>query len=271
MTAAVAAFSGAALGQESRIHPHHPNTPLGVPLRQEPLGFAFEALEPFMKASTLRRHYEDYHAGLQHELQATLEAEEMTVGNVVSLMPGMNHVILPQRSDSRMPLGTLASQGLSSQPAQTFSKESVKVIRRAGGGHINHTIFWRFLCPSESGPSGPQGQTARAIQEDFGSVKAFRQVFKEAAMAHKGPGWAWLNYRQDGCLVVTTTKNEDNPLMKDHIPWQETGRPILALDLWEHSYSEQYLEDREQYIDAWWKIVDWQFVSRAYGIVTGKV
>lgn len=249
----------------------NPVAPLGVPMRQEPLAFAFEDLEPFMNARTLRRHYEEHHASYLRELQEAMVAEEMTVGNVSSLMPGMDRVIQPQRSDSRMPLGRLASQGLSFQAPQTLSKESVQTIRRAGGGHINHTIFWRFLCPPDSGPSGPQGRSARAIQEDFGSVKAFRQVFKEAAMQRTDAGWAWLVYRPDGCLVVSTTPNEDNPLMKDHVPWQEAGRPILALDLWEHSYYEQYQSDRERYIDAWWKVVNWEFVGRAYSIVTGKV
>lgn len=265
LTTAAAAFCSAALGAPPPV-----TTPLGVPLRQEPLAFDFEQLEPFMKASTLRRHYHGYHAAYVRELEMALQAEEMAVGNVVSLMPGMERMIQPPRSDSRMPLGRLVSQGLSFQPPRTLSKETTQTIRRAGGGHINHTAFWRFLCPPDSGPSGPQGRAARAIQEDFGSVKAFRQVFKEVAMAHQGSGWAWLVYRPDGCLVCSTTANEDNPLMKDHIPWHQAGKPILSLDLWEHSYCEQYQEDREQYIDAWWKVVNWEFVNRAYSIVTGK-
>ncbi|TDU69284.1 Fe-Mn family superoxide dismutase [Prosthecobacter fusiformis] len=246
------------------------DAPLGVPMRQEPLNFPFEALEPFMKASMLRQHFEEHHARYVSDLRNTLDAEGMTVGNVVSLMPGMDQVVQPQRSDSRMPLGQLVSQGRSFQPPQTLSQSSVQMIRSAGGGHINHTAFWRFLCPAGAGPTGPQSAVARAIQEDFGSVKSFRHVFKEAAMQHTEPGWAWLVHRQDGCLVVTTTSNEDNPMMKSHIPWHESGRPILALDLWEHSYYEQYQDDREQYIDAWWKVVNWDFVSRAYTIVRGK-
>jgi len=245
--------------------------PLGVPLRQEPLSFDFEALEPFMSATTLRRHYEEHHANYLSELRAALEAEEMIVGNVTSLMPGMERMIQPTKSDSQMPLGRLVSRGLSFQPPQTLPKQTVQTIRRAGGGHINHTAFWRFLCPAGTGPSGPQGKVARAIQEDFGSIKAFRQQFKEVAMNRSGSGWAWLVYRQDGCLVASSTPNEDNPMMKDHVPWQEAGRPILALDIWEHSYWEQYQDDRERYIDAWWKVVNWDFVTRAYQIVTTKI
>ncbi|WP_346334146.1 superoxide dismutase [Prosthecobacter sp. SYSU 5D2] len=218
----------------------------------------------------LRRHYEEHHASLLLDLQNTLAAEGMTVGNVVSLMPGMDRVILPQRTDSRMPLGRLASLGQSFQPPQTASNRTVQSIRRAGGGHINHTAFWRFLCPPGKGPKSPNGRVSRAIQEDFGSERMFRQVFKEVAMNRNGSGWAWLTYRQDGCLIASSTSNEDNPLMKDHVPWQNSGRPILALDLWEHSYYEQFKDDREQYIDAWWKLVNWKFVDRAYGIVTAK-
>lgn len=247
-----------------------PNAPMGVPLKQEPLNFPFEALEPFMKASMLRRHYEEHHASQLRELQETLAAEEMTVGNVISLMTDMDRVVLPQRTHSRMPLGRLASLGQSFQPPHTASKRSVQTIRRAGGGHVNHTAFWRFLCPPGQGPKGPNGRLSRAIKEDFGSERMFRQVFKEVAMKHDGPGWVWLTYRQDGCLIASTTPNEDNPLMKDLVPWQNSGRPILALDLWEHSYEEQFKDDREQYIDAWWKLVNWNFVDWAYGIVTAK-
>lgn len=263
ITASAAALTGSLLGAP-------PPTPQGIPLYQEPLKFPFEALEPYFSAKTLRRHYEEHHANYLLELQNTLAAEELMVGSVISLMPGMERMIQPQRSDSRMPIGRLVSQGLSFQEPQTLSRESVQAIRRAGGGHINHTAFWRFLCPPDSGPSGPQGKVARAIQEDFGSIKNFRELFKEVVLNRSGSGWAWLVYRPDGCLVVSTTPEEDNPFMKDHIPWHEAGRPVLMLDLWEHSYYEQYRDDREQYVDAWWKVVNWDYVARAYQVVTGK-
>ena len=265
ISSAAAALTGSVLAGDS-----YPATPMGVPLRQEPLKFSFEALEPCMNAAMLRRHYEEHHAGYVRDLRATLEAEEMVVGNVTSLMAGMASVVQRQRSNSRMPLGRLASQGLSFQAPQTLTSESAQCIRRAGGGHINHTAFWRFLCPPGSGPKGPHGRVSRAIAEDFGSERVFRQVFKAAAMDRDSSGWAWLVYRPDGCLIVSTTADEDNPMMKEHIPWQNSGRPILALDLWEHSYYDQYKDDREQYIDAWWKLVNWNFVGRAYSIVTGK-
>lgn len=255
------------MGKEISLNP----VPLGIPLRQEPLNFDYHELEPFMNARVLQQHYEVHHADYLKELQDTLASEEIVVGNVLSLMPGMHELLQPPQSNSRMPIWTLASQGRSFQPLQTLSPKTVEIIRRAGGAHVNHTAFWRFLSPPNSGPTGPQGRVSRAIQEDFGSIKAFRELFKELAMKRTGSGWAWLVYRPDGCLVVTTTPNEDNPMMKEHIPWYESGRAVLALDLWEHSYCDQYHEDREQYIDAWWKVVNWNFVSRAYGIVSGKI
>jgi superoxide dismutase, Fe-Mn family len=246
------------------------NTPprQGVPLRLEPLPFGFEALQPCFSPVSLRRHYEIHHAGQLHELSQSLGEQRLEVASVVSLMPGMDRLARPSRQVSSLPLGRLVSQGVSHQPPEPLSPQVVRVIRQAGGGHVNHTVFWRCLCPPGSGPSGPRTELARAIRDDFGSVRTFRRVFKEAAMAHEGSGWAWLVYRQDRSLVVSTTANEDNPLMKDHVPWHQAGRPILALDLWEHSYYETHGNDRERYIDSWWNVLNWNFVERAYQIVS---
>lgn len=256
-------MTGSVFGAEERLRS------LGVPVHQENLAYPFESLEPWLNGAMLKRHYEEHHAAYVKELQTLVQNEGLEVGNVVSLMPGMDRLVQPARNDSRIPLGRLASQGLSFEPPRKFSPETVQKIRQAGGGHVNHTAFWRYLAPAGSGPKGPQEETARAIQDDFGSIKAFRQAFKEAALSRTGSGWAWLVYRPDKCLVVSSTPNEDNPLMKDHVAWEKSGRPILCLDLWEHAYAEQFGEDREQYIDAWWKVVNWDFVGRAYRIVSG--
>ncbi len=240
----------------------------GVPLRLEPLPYDFGALQPCFSAASLRRHYEVHHAEQLRELSQSLDEQRMEVASVVSLMPGMDRLAQPSRQVSSLPLGRLVSRGVSHQPPEPLSPKAVRVIRQAGGGHVNHTIFWRSLCPPGSGPSGPRAELARAIREDFGSVTTFRRVFKEVAMAHEGSGWAWLVYRQDRSLVVSTTANEDNPLMKDHVPWHRAGRPILALDLWEHSYYDTHGADRERYIDTWWDVVHWNYVDRAYQIVS---
>lgn len=262
LTSAIASLAATAAGAK---------TPLprqGVPLRLEPLPFDFGALQPCFRADSLRRHFETHHADQLRELSQSLTEQRVEVASVVSLMPGMDRLAQPSRQVSSLPLGRLVSQGVSHQPPEPLSPKAVRVIRQAGGGHVNHTIFWRSLCPPGSGPSGPRAELARAIREDFGSVTTFRRVFKEVAMAHEGSGWAWLVYRQDRSLVVSTTPNEDNPLMKDHVPWHRAGRPILALDLWEHSYYETHGGDRERYIDTWWEVVNWNFVDRAYQIVS---
>ena len=109
---------------------------------------------------------------------------------------------------------------------------------------------------------------AEVLERDFGSVENFKQTFTEAALKHDGEGWAWLVYRPDGKLVVTTTWNDDNPLMKEFVPEEDYGRAILCLDVWGHAYSPKYVNDRAAYIAAWWKVVNWSFMSRAYDIVT---
>lgn len=262
LTSTVASLAATAVGAK--------NTPVrqGVPLRQEPLPFDFGALQPCFSAASLRRHYETHHAGQLQELSQSLNEQRMEVASVVSLMPGMDRLARPSRQVSSLPLGRLVSLGVSHQPPEPLPPQVVRVIRQAGGGHVNHTVFWRCLCPPGTGPSGPRAELARALREDFGSVSAFRRVFKEVAMAHVGSGWAWLVYREDRSLVVSTTANEDNPLMKDHVSWHQAGRPILALDLWEHSYCETHGGDRERYIDTWWDVVNWNFVDRAYQIVS---
>jgi len=262
LASAAASLAATAVGAKSTP------TRQGVPLRLEPLPFDYGALQPCFSAASLRWHYETHHAEQLRELSQSLDEQRMEVASVVSLMPGMDRLAQPSRQVSSLPLGRLVSQGVSHQPPEPLSPKAVRVIRQAGGGHVNHTIFWRTLCPPGSGPSGPRAELARAIREDFGSVTTFRRVFKEVAMAHEGSGWAWLVYRQDRSLVVSTTANEDNPLMKDHVPWHLAGRPILALDLWEHSYCETHGADRERYIDTWWEVVNWNYVDRAYQIVS---
>ena len=108
-----------------------------------------------------------------------------------------------------------------------------------------------------------------AIEHEFGTINDFKAAFTEAALNHSGSGWAWLVYRPDGRLVITTTSNEDNPLMKEFVDWREYGRFILLLDLWEHSYCLKYKNNRKKYIEAWWNVVNWSFVSKAHAVVSG--
>lgn len=119
---------------------------------------------------------------------------------------------------------------------QLLPEDLQRQIRFHGGAHVNHTLFWRFLRPRGQGAYGPLNGVAKVICDQFGTVQSFKEAFASVALNHFGSGWAWLVYRPDGKLVITTTRGEDNPLMKDYVNWQDEGMPILALDLWEHAY-----------------------------------
>ncbi|MDZ4405445.1 superoxide dismutase [Prosthecobacter sp.] len=231
-------------------------------LKQEPLSFDFEALEPHLDAATLKLHHAKHHADILARLNTTLKEINLSVCNVTALMPNIRGMVLPY--DARR---TVVRMG---GPPETPSVEAQKGLRLYGGAHINHTAFWRFLTPPGTGPAGPEGRVAEAIVRDFGSMGDFKAAFTDAALKHFGSGWAFLVYRPDGRLVITTTKNEDNPLMAEFVKPEQQGRFILCLDLWEHSYYLKYRNDRRKYIEAWWNVVNWSFVSRAHAIVTSK-
>lgn len=257
LTTSTAALAGAvwSVDEESEV-----NAPLGIPVRQERLAFDLDALEPHMDAATLKLHYNVHHAEILDRFQETLRQLRLTVGNSSALMRNMSDIVLPP--DPRQKVVRMGG------PPERPSREAQLRLRAYGGGHVNHTAFWRFLAPKGSGPPGPEGKAAAAIVKEFGSVDAFKKLFSEAALKHFGSGWAWLVYRADGRLVITTTRNEDNPMMQQILPPEQVGRPILCLDLWEHAYYVRYKNDRKKYIEAWWNVVNWGFVSRAYGIVT---
>jgi Fe-Mn family superoxide dismutase len=232
-----------------------------VPLKLEPLEFPFDALDSFLDAESLRHHYEVYHGESLAKLQRVLNRANLGVANVAALMPCMQGLLEPAERRSVLSL---------SRKRGTLPDDVVQDIRKYGGAHVNHTAFWRFLAPPGRGPADPRGRVAQAIQRDFGGIDDFRRAFTHVALDHFGSGWAWLSYRYDGRLIISTTSNEDNPLMKEYVAWQDHGRPILCLDLWEHSYCERYQNDRRKYVAAWWKVVNWRSVERAYGIVTGQ-
>jgi Fe-Mn family superoxide dismutase len=252
-----AAMAGAVIGAEEQFV-----APLGIPLKQEPLAFDFDALEPHLDATTLKLHHGRHHTEILHNLQSMLRRIHLDVGSVSSLMPNIRGMVLP--TDPRR---TVVKMG---GPPETLPTEMQKALRLYGGAHVNHTAFWRFLTPPGTGPAGPEGRVAQAIERDFGTVDDFKAAFTDAALKHFGSGWAFLVYRPDGKLVITTLKNEDNPLMKEFVKPEQQGRFILCLDLWEHSYYLKYRNDRKKYIDAWWNVVNWNFVARSYAVVTAK-
>ncbi|WP_266362787.1 superoxide dismutase [Tellurirhabdus rosea] len=132
-------------------------------------------------------------------------------------------------------------------------------VRNNGGGHWNHTFFWNIMSPNGGGQ--PTGQLAEAINAKFGSFDALKEEFAKAATGRFGSGWAWLIVTENGELAITSTPNQDNPLMDVA---DQKGTPILGLDVWEHAYYLKYQNKRPDYIAAWWNVVDWNAANQRF-------
>ena len=200
------------------------------------LPYAYDALEPHIDARTMEIHHSKHHAayikGLTEALHTMPQEETLPwthyVANLTSIADG---------------------------PIRT-------ALRNHGGGHWNHTFFWETLTPAEKS-GAPSEKLAAAIVSAFGSMDAFKKAFGEAAAKRFGSGWAWL-ILQDGKLKITSTPNQDNPLMKGIVPDADLGKPILGLDVWEHAYYLHYQNRRPDYIGAWWNVVNWAEVSKRF-------
>lgn len=193
---------------------------------QPELPYAFDALEPYIDSATMELHYTKHYTAYTQKF-----------------------------NEAAIQLGILQ------QPARDILKEVSKYpesIRQNGGGYLNHLIFWNMMSPSGGGM--PSGVLLDAINREFGSVDAFREKFTEAAKNVFGSGWAWLIIRDDK-LRITTTQNQDNPLMDIA---SEQGFPLLCLDVWEHAYYLNNQNRRYDYISAFWHVVNWEFVARRY-------
>ncbi len=199
------------------------NEPPGV-LRFAPLPYAFDALEPHIDAQTMEIHYSRHHQGYFNNLLKALEGTDLA-GRVLEDL--------------------LADIG-----------KAPAAVRNNAGGHYNHSLFWRIMSPDGGGD--PSGELARRIDENFGSLEAFKTQFNQAALTRFGSGWAWLCVADDGTLFVTSTPNQDNPLMDVA---ERRGQPILGLDVWEHAYYLKYQNLRGSYIDAFWHVVNWPEVA----------
>lgn len=197
---------------------------------QQPLGYAYNAIEPAIDAMTMEIHYSKHAATYAKNLAEAVKAEQVNT----------------------------ASMQLQ-QLLQNISKYSVK-MRNNAGGHYNHELFWKSIkAPSTS--NNPSGKLAELITRDFGSLDAFKTKFSDAAKDRFGSGWAWLTYTNDKKLVVTSTPNQDNPLMNVA---DIKGFPVLGLDVWEHAYYLKYQNRRPDYINAWWNVVNWEYVQQRF-------
>jgi Fe-Mn family superoxide dismutase len=128
-------------------------------------------------------------------------------------------------------------------------------VRNHGGGHLNHSLFWKMMTPQASG--APTGPLAQAIANAFGSFESFKEKFTAQALGRFGSGWAWLVVKPTGQLEVTSTANQDSPLT-------DGDKPILGVDVWEHAYYLKYQNRRNEYIQAWWNVVNWDFVNELW-------
>ena len=134
-------------------------------------------------------------------------------------------------------------------------------MRNHGGGHFNHSLFWKVIAPG--GASAPSGEIAAAIDSSFGCLDAMKEAFAKAAATRFGSGWAWLGVKDDGSLCICSTANQDNPLMGE-IAGACNCKPILGLDVWEHAYYLNYQNRRPDYIAAFWSVVNWDVVSENF-------
>ena len=203
--------------------------PLARAFELPPLPYAHNALAPVVDEQTMQIHHGKHHKAYVDNLNAAVAKEPALQGeSLEDLLAGI----------SRLP------------PA----------VRNNGGGHWNHTFFWASMKPSGQG-GAPSAPLLAAIDRDFGSLDAFKAAFKTAGTGRFGSGWVWLILTVDGKLQITSTPNQDNPLM-DVVT--ERGIPLLGNDVWEHAYYLQYQNRRADYLEAWWQVVDWQAVSSRY-------
>lgn len=197
--------------------------------KQAPLPYATNALQPAIDQQTMELHYGKHHKAYVDNLNAQIKTyPELDKMDPVQLQ-------------------------------KQISKYNT-AVRNNGGGHFNHTFFWESLAPANK-TGQPSTALTKQINQDFGSMDAFKQKFNEAATGRFGSGWAWLIVTPEGKLAITSTPNQDNPLM-DLV--ETKGQPLLGLDVWEHAYYLKYQNRRADYIKAFWSVVNWNKVNERY-------
>jgi len=190
------------------------------------LPYAADALEPHIDAKTMEIHHGKHHNGYTAKLNAAIEGTALEGKSIEEILGDLDM--------------------------------SNAAVRNNGGGYYNHCLFWKIMGPDAGEMSS---ELSAAIEAAFGSFDAFKDAFSKAAATQFGSGWAWLCVHNDGKLEVCSTPNQDNPLMKDV---SCEGTPILGLDVWEHAYYLNYQNRRPDYIEAFFKVVNWSEVSKRY-------
>lgn len=191
------------------------------------LPYAFDALEPHIDARTMEIHHGKHHAGYTNKLNAALEGTEFTEKTIEEILGNLDAIPEDKRT----------------------------AVRNNGGGFANHSLFWQIMGPNAGGT--PDGELGDAINSAFGSFDAFKEQFSAAAGGRFGSGWAWLVVEAGGSLSITSTPNQDTPLM-------EGKKPIVGLDVWEHAYYLNYQNRRPDYVAAFFNVINWNKVAELY-------
>ncbi|MDO3380093.1 superoxide dismutase [Geoalkalibacter halelectricus] len=199
------------------------------PFTLDPLPYASDALEPYIDKMTMEIHHGLHHQAYINNLNAQVQNFPQLEGMALEEMMAK---------------------------ISTFNM----AVRNNGGGHYNHDLFWKVMAPPGQGGE-PSAELLAAIEKAFGSLEEMKKQFNQAGATRFGSGWAWLIVKDDKSLAVTSTPNQDNPLMDIA---EVKGAPILALDVWEHAYYLSYQNRRGAYLDFWWKVVNWNEVNRRY-------
>lgn len=191
------------------------------------LPYAYDALEPHIDKATMEIHHGKHHGGYTKKLNAAIEGSPLADKTIEDILSNIDSAPI--------------------------------AVRNNGGGFYNHSLFWHIMSPNGGGE--PTGALADAINSAFGSFEGFKDQFSKAAATRFGSGWAWLIKKEDGSLAVTSTPNQDNPLMDVAA---EKGTPILGLDVWEHAYYLNYQNRRPDYISAFFNVINWEKVAELY-------
>jgi superoxide dismutase, Fe-Mn family len=192
------------------------------------LPYDYNALEPYIDAETMQFHHDKHHAAYVKNLNAAInQYPDLKVLTAEELLRQIN----------------------------TVPQAIRQTVINNGGGHVNHSMFWEIMSPDGGGE--PTGAVAAAIRETFGSFDTFKKTFNEAGTKRFGSGWAWLVMNPNGKLEVTSTANQDSPLMQGLYP-------VMGNDVWEHAYYLKYRNKRDEYLNAWWNVVNWEEVNRRY-------
>lgn len=198
------------------------------------LPYDYEALAPYIDATTMNIHHTKHHNAYVTNLNGALDKHPE--------LKGLSLVDIVKKADVPTDIAT--------------------VVRNNGGGHYNHSFFWKVMAKPGS-DNGPSAELKEAIDAAFGAVDEMKTKFNAAAAGRFGSGWAWLGVKADGSLGITSTPNQDNPLMSFA---DDKMTPILGLDVWEHAYYLQYQNRRPEYIAAWWNVVNWEQVSANFAV-----